>query len=57
MQIIVTPEDVEAIWRPLTDAEKATVNGLARYAWLILAPKKCRGSLIASPPTRSLRNW
>lgn len=37
MQIIVTPEDVEAIWRPLTDAEKATVNGLARYAWLILA--------------------
>lgn len=37
MQIIVRPEDVESIWRPLTDAEKATVEGLARYAWLILA--------------------
>lgn len=37
MQIVVTPEDVEGIWRPLTDAEKATVGSLSRYAWLILA--------------------
>lgn len=37
MQIIVTPEDVEGIFRPLTDAERAIVNGLAQYAWLILA--------------------
>lgn len=37
MQIIVTQQDVEGIWRPLTDAEAATVTNLARYAWLILA--------------------
>lgn len=37
MQITIRPEDVEGIWRPLTDAEKATVDGLARYSWLILA--------------------
>lgn len=37
MQIIVTPEDIEGIWRPLTPAEKATVNGLAQYAWLVLS--------------------
>lgn len=37
MQIIVTRQDVEGIWRPLTDAEAATVENLARYAWLILA--------------------
>lgn len=37
MQITVEPKDIEGIWRPLTDAEAATVTGLARYAWLILA--------------------
>lgn len=37
MQIIIDRSDVEGIWRPLTDAEAATIPALARYAWLILA--------------------
>lgn len=37
MQIIVTPEDVEEIWRPLTPDERGIVAGLAKYAWLVLA--------------------
>lgn len=37
MEIIVTPQDVESVWRPLTPAESGVVNGLARYAWLVLA--------------------
>lgn len=37
MAVIVLPEDVASIWRPLTAAEEGVVNGLARYAWLILA--------------------
>lgn len=37
MEIIVTPEDVESVWRPLTPAESGVVSGLARYAWLVLA--------------------
>lgn len=37
MEIIVTPEDVESVWRPLTPAENDVVTGLARYAWLVLS--------------------
>lgn len=37
MEIIVTPEEVAAIWRPLTPAESDVVDGLARYAWLVLS--------------------
>ena len=37
MDIIVTPEDVESVWRPLTPAEHDVVTGLARYAWLVLS--------------------
>ena len=37
MQIIVTAEDIEKLWRPLTDAEKAIIPGLAEFAWLILS--------------------
>lgn len=37
MAVIVTPEDVEAVWRPLSPAEEVVVAGLARYAWLVLS--------------------
>ena len=36
MQIIVTAEGVEKLWRPLSPAEKLLVPGLAEYAWLVL---------------------
>lgn len=35
--MLVTPDDVEEIWRPLTPAERDVVAGLAKYAWLVLS--------------------
>ena len=35
--VTVTREDIEAGWRPLTDAEAATVPALSVYAWRLLS--------------------
>ena len=39
MAVSVTQQDIEAQWRPLTDAEAATVSGRAASAWLRILAK------------------
>ena len=34
MQITVTAEDIEKVWRPLTDEEATLIPGLSNRAWL-----------------------